>query len=52
MSAVAFDGGFGEVVVEEGMVFEFGEIEFVGMEVERSLENAESTLIWLALRYG
>ena len=44
MPAMAFEGRFGEVVVEEGVVFELGEIEFVGMEVERSLENAEGFL--------
>src|SRR5713226_5740639 len=44
MPAMAFESGFGEVVVEEGVVFELGEIEFVGMEVERSLENAEGFL--------
>ena len=44
MPAVAFDGGFGEVVVEEGVVFQFGEFELGGMEVERSLENAEGFL--------
>ncbi len=44
MPAMAFDGRFGKVVVEEGVVLEFGEFEFVGMEVERSLENAEGFL--------
>ncbi len=28
-----------------GVVFELGEIKFVGMEVERSLENAEGLLL-------
>src|SRR3984893_1390034 len=41
MSAMAFDRRFGEIVVEEGVVFEFSEFEFVRMEVERSLENAK-----------
>src|SRR6267143_1485822 len=44
ISAMAFDGRFGEVIVEKGVVFELGEIEFVGMEVERSLESAEGFL--------
>ena len=44
MPAVAFERGFGKVVIEEGVVFELGEIEFIGMEVERSLENAEGFL--------
>ena len=33
---MAFDEGLGKVVVEEGVVFELGEIRFVWMEVERS----------------
>src|SRR5260370_19618346 len=44
MPAVAFQGRFGKVVVEKGVGFEFGEVELVGMEVERSLENAEGFL--------
>src|SRR5258708_32610115 len=44
MPAMAFHGRFGKVVVEEGVVLEFGEFEFVGIEVERSLENAEGFL--------
>ena len=36
--------GFGQVVVEERVVLELGEFEFVGVEVERSLENAERFL--------
>ena len=45
MPAMTFDRRFREVVVEKGVVFEFGEIEFCGMEVERSLENAEGFLL-------
>src|SRR5208283_1404327 len=41
MPAMAFEMRFGKVVIEEGVVFEFGEFELVRMEVERSLENAE-----------
>src|SRR5229473_8327248 len=44
ISAMAFEWRFGEVIVKEGVVFELGEIEFVGMEVERSLESAEGFL--------
>ena len=44
MSAMAFERGLGKVVIEKGIVFEFGEFEFVGMEVERSLENAKGFL--------
>jgi hypothetical protein len=44
ISAVAFQGRFGKVVIEKGIVFEFGEFEFVGMEVEGSLENAKGFL--------
>src|SRR3984893_2613849 len=44
MPAMAFHGRFGEVVVEEGVVLEFGEIKLVWMEVERPLENAEGFL--------
>ena len=42
--AVAFERRFGQIVVEEGVVFQLGEFEFVGMKVERSLENAEGSL--------
>src|SRR5580700_12300660 len=41
---MAFQGGFGEVVVEEGVVFEFSEFQFVGVEIECVLENAEGFL--------
>src|SRR5271169_4577709 len=41
MPAVAFERRFGKVVVEEGVVFKLGAFEFIGMEVERSLENAK-----------
>src|ERR1700730_8019212 len=44
ISAVTFDGRFREVIVQEGVVFQLGEFEFVGMKVERSLENAEDLL--------
>ena len=44
MPAMAFEVRFGKVVVEKGVVLEFGEIELVGMEVQRSLENAEGFL--------
>src|SRR5271157_183372 len=44
MSAVALNGGFGQVVIEEGVVLEFGEFELVGVEVEGFLENAEGFL--------
>src|SRR5208283_4810768 len=44
MPAVAFNRRFGKVVVEEGVVLELGEIEFVWMEVERSFENAKGFL--------
>src|SRR5271156_6931496 len=44
MPAMAFNRRFGKVVVEEGVVFELGEIEFVWIEVERSLENAKGFL--------
>ena len=44
MSAVAFERRFGQVVIEEGVVLELGEIEFVGMKVEGLLENAEGFL--------
>src|SRR5580692_9996479 len=42
---MAFHGGFGEVVIQKCVVFEFGEFELGGMEVERSLENAEGFLL-------
>src|ERR1700688_3489098 len=45
MPAMTFDRRFGKVVVEKGIVLEFGEIEFYGMEVERSLQNAEGLLL-------
>src|SRR5258708_1093134 len=45
MSAMAFDRRFGEVVVEKGVVLEFGKLELDGIEVERSLENAEGLLL-------
>ena len=41
MPAMAFQVRFREVVIEEGVVFELGEFELVGMEVERSFENTE-----------
>src|ERR1700730_6494674 len=41
MPAMTFDRRFREVVVEKRVVLEFGEFEFLGMEVKRSLENAE-----------
>jgi hypothetical protein len=41
MTAMAFERRFGEVVIEKGVVFQLSKIEFVGMEVERSLQNAE-----------
>src|SRR5258707_409996 len=44
MPTMAFDGGFGQVVVEKGVVFEFGKFELVGMKVESLLENAEDFL--------
>src|ERR1700677_908632 len=44
MPAMAFERGFGEVVIEKGVVLELGEIEFIGMEIERSLEHAEGFL--------
>src|SRR5271168_3429035 len=45
MPAMTFDRRFGKVVIEKGLVLEFGEIEFCGMEVERSLQNAEGLLL-------
>src|SRR5258708_30434722 len=45
MPAMTFDRRFGKVVVEKGVVLESGEIEFCGMEVERSLQNAEGLLL-------
>src|ERR1700730_11258215 len=45
MPAMAFDRRFGKVVIEKGVVLEFGKIEFCGMEVERFLENAEGLLL-------
>ena len=45
MPAMTFERRFGEVVIEKGVVLEFGEFEFVGMEVECSLENAEGFLL-------
>src|SRR6266478_8497355 len=42
---MTFEGRFGKVVVEKGVVLEFGEIEFCRMEVKRSLENAEGLLL-------
>ena len=45
MPAMAFEGRFGQVVIQKRVVFEFGEFEFGGMEVERSLENAEGFLL-------
>src|SRR6266852_654283 len=45
MSAMTFDGRFWKVVVEKGVVLEFGKIEFCGMEIERSLQNAEGLLL-------
>src|SRR5271156_1473997 len=44
MATVAFDRRLGKVVIEEGVVFEFGEFQLVGMEIERSFENAEGFL--------
>src|SRR5260370_39173473 len=44
MPAMTLERRFGQVVIEESIVFEFGESEFVGMEVERSFENAEGFL--------
>ena len=44
MPAMAFDGRFGQVVVEERVMFQFGEIELVGMEVKGSFYNAEGFL--------
>ena len=41
---MAFDWGFWKVVVEEGVVFEFGEFEFAGMEIECLLEYSEGFL--------
>src|SRR5258708_4202841 len=45
MPAMTFDRRFREVVIEKGVVLEFGKIEFCGMEVKRSLENAEGILL-------
>src|SRR5260370_8859062 len=45
MHTMTFDRRLREVVVEKGVVLEFGEIEFCGMEVERSLQNAEGLLL-------
>ena len=44
ISTVTFERRFGQVVIEEGVVLELGEIEFVGMKVEGFLENAERFL--------
>jgi hypothetical protein len=41
---MAFEMGFGEVVVEKGVVFQFGERVF-RIEIERLLENAEGFLL-------
>ena len=41
---MTFERRFGKVVIEEGVVFEPGEIEFVGRKFERLLENAEGFL--------
>src|SRR5258708_6886960 len=45
MPAMTFERRLGQVVIEEGVVFEFGEFEFVGVKVERFLENAEGFLL-------
>ena len=42
ISAVTLHGGFRQVIIEKGIVFELRELELVGVEVERSLENAKS----------
>src|SRR6202043_383472 len=36
MPAMAFDRRFGKVVIEKGVVLEFGRIDLIGLEVERS----------------
>src|SRR3984957_11213925 len=45
MSTMAFDLRFREVVVEQGVVLEFGKMEFCGVGVERSLKHAEGFLL-------
>src|SRR5580704_11814087 len=42
---MAFDGRFGKVVIEKGVVLEFREFELLGPKVESSLENAEGFLL-------
>ena len=44
MPAVAFQKRFGKVVVEESVVLELRVLEFVRVEIQRSLENAEGFL--------
>src|SRR3984885_4636630 len=45
MPAMAFDVGFRQVVVEEGVVFEVCQRELRGIEVEHSLENAKGFVL-------
>src|SRR5580704_16538433 len=44
MPAMAFEGRFRKVVIEEGVVLEFGKVDFVGMEIQCALENPEGFL--------
>src|SRR5260221_7093646 len=45
MPAMTFDRRFGKVVIEKSVVLELGELELDGIEVERSLQNAEGILL-------
>src|SRR5580704_14167095 len=45
MPAMTFEGRFGKVVIEKGVVLELGEFELDGIEVERSLQNAEGLFL-------
>src|SRR5580704_10408 len=45
MPAMALDGRFWQIVIEKGVMLQFGELEFVEIKVERSLENAEGFLL-------
>src|SRR5258708_27675096 len=45
MPAMTFEGRFGKVVIEKGVVLELGDFELDGIEVKRSLQNAEGLLL-------
>ena len=45
MSAMALDGRFGKVVIEEGVVLEFGEFEFVRVEFSGLLRTRKASCL-------